>query len=138
MLIFASYFSVIFSLELTSSNGIKSALNYTLRFVKWTFRFETREHFDLRIIVGKTFCARRLAQAMMGERDESRICLIQFHQNYSYEDFVMGYKPVGGAFELQKGIFYLNSATLWFNFIYKFLSNKKLLRMLPCQIFHLS
>lgn len=42
----------------------------------------------------------------MGERDESRICLIQFHQNYSYEDFVMGYKPVGGAFELQKGIFY--------------------------------
>lgn len=42
---------------------------------------------------------------MMGERDESRICLIQFHQNYSYEDFVMGYKPVGGAFELQKGIF---------------------------------
>ena len=50
MLIFASYFSVIFSLELTSSNGIKSALNYTLRFVKWTFHFETREHFDLRII----------------------------------------------------------------------------------------
>ena len=32
----------------------------------------------------------------------------------------------------------LNSATLWFNFIYKFLSNKKLLRILPCQIFHLS
>ena len=50
MLIFASYFSVIFSLELTSSNGIKCALNYTLRFVKWTFHFETREHFDLRII----------------------------------------------------------------------------------------
>ena len=33
---------------------------------------------------------------------------------------------------------YLNSATLWFNFIYKYLSNKKLLRILPCQIFHLS
>ena len=32
----------------------------------------------------------------------------------------------------------LNSATLWFNFIYKYLSNKKLLRILPCQIFHLS
>lgn len=56
--------------------------------------------------VGKTFCARRLAQAMMGERDESRIALIQFHQNYSYEDFVMGYKPAGATFELQKGIFY--------------------------------
>lgn len=56
--------------------------------------------------VGKTFCARRLAQAMMGEKDESRIALIQFHQNYSYEDFVMGYKPSGETFELQKGIFY--------------------------------
>lgn len=56
--------------------------------------------------VGKTFCARRLAQAMMGEKDENRIALIQFHQNYSYEDFVMGYKPMGGTFELQKGIFY--------------------------------
>lgn len=56
--------------------------------------------------VGKTFCARRLAQAMMGEKDESHIALIQFHQNYSYEDFVMGYKPVEGTFELQKGIFY--------------------------------
>ena len=35
-------------------------------------------------------------------------------------------------------IYILNSATLWFNFIYKYLSNKKLLRILPCQIFHLS
>ena len=35
-------------------------------------------------------------------------------------------------------LLYLNSATLWFNFIYKYLSNKKLLRILPCQIFHLS
>ena len=56
--------------------------------------------------VGKTFCAHRLAQAIMGEKDESRIALIQFHQNYSYEDFVMGYKPAGETFELQKGIFY--------------------------------
>ena len=33
---------------------------------------------------------------------------------------------------------YLNSATLGFKLIYKFLSNKKLPRILPCQIFHLS
>lgn len=56
--------------------------------------------------VGKTFCARRLAYAMMGEKDESRVSLIQFHQNYSYEDFVLGYKPSGADFELQRGIFY--------------------------------
>ncbi len=56
--------------------------------------------------VGKTFCAKRLAYSIMGEKDDSRICLIQFHQNYSYEDFIMGYKPQGDGFYLRKGIFY--------------------------------
>lgn len=56
--------------------------------------------------VGKTFCARRLAYEMMGEKDESRVSLVQFHQNYSYEDFILGYKPSGSDFELQRGIFY--------------------------------
>ena len=56
--------------------------------------------------VGKTFAARRLAWSMMGEKDDSRIEFIQFHQNYSYEDFVMGYKPVEDGFELKDGVFY--------------------------------
>ena len=56
--------------------------------------------------VGKTFIAKRLAYYMMGERDENRIGFIQFHQNYSYEDFIMGYKPSENGFELRKGIFY--------------------------------
>lgn len=57
--------------------------------------------------VGKTFAAKRLAYAIMGEKDEDRVKIIQFHQNYSYEDFVMGYKPnAEKGFSLVNGIFY--------------------------------
>lgn len=56
--------------------------------------------------VGKTFAAKRLAYSIMGEKDESRIEFVQFHQNYTYEDFMMGYKPVNDGFELKYGIFY--------------------------------
>lgn len=56
--------------------------------------------------VGKTFAAKRLAYSIMEEKDDSRIEFIQFHQNYSYEDFMMGYKPDGDSFKLSYGVFY--------------------------------
>lgn len=56
--------------------------------------------------VGKTFCAERLAYSIMGKKDARRIKTIQFHQSYSYEDFIMGYKPAGETFKLRNGVFY--------------------------------
>lgn len=57
--------------------------------------------------VGKTFTAERLAYTLMGTIDKQRVEMVQFHQNYSYEDFILGYKPnPDGGFELKHGIFY--------------------------------
>lgn len=59
--------------------------------------------------VGKTFVARRLAESLVGDKD-GQITTVQFHQSYSYEDFVEGFRPEVSAdgqlrFVLQHGIF---------------------------------
>jgi 5-methylcytosine-specific restriction endonuclease McrBC GTP-binding regulatory subunit McrB len=57
--------------------------------------------------VGKTYAAKRLAYVIMGEKDAHRVKIVQFHQSYSYEDFVMGYRPTeNGGFRLKEGPFY--------------------------------
>ena len=56
--------------------------------------------------VGKTFAAKRLAYSMMGVKDPNRVMMVQFHQSYSYEDFIMGFRPSENGFELKYGVFY--------------------------------
>lgn len=56
--------------------------------------------------VGKTFLAKRLAYSIIGSKDDKYVEMVQFHQSYSYEDFIMGYKPNDDGFELRTGAFY--------------------------------
>jgi 5-methylcytosine-specific restriction protein B len=57
--------------------------------------------------VGKTYMAKRLAYLMMEVKDNTKIEMIQFHQSYSYEDFIQGFRPKeDGGFKLENGVFF--------------------------------
>ena len=55
---------------------------------------------------GKSWLAKKLAFALIGQRDENKVRPVQFHPNLSYEDFVRGWRPVGdGKLTLVDGPF---------------------------------
>ncbi|MEN2256732.1 AAA family ATPase [Paraclostridium benzoelyticum] len=57
--------------------------------------------------VGKTFIAKRICYFHQGNRDNSNIEMIQFHENYTYEEFVRGYrKGKNGEDYIKNGVFY--------------------------------
>ena len=60
-------------------------------------RFQTKKNMILQGPpgTGKTWLAKRLAYALIGRKDESKVRPMQFHPNLSYEDFVRGWRPQG-------------------------------------------
>lgn len=57
--------------------------------------------------VGKTFVIKDIIRNSFDNIGEEGIEMIQFHQNYSYEEFVEGLRPqMDGGFNIEKGIFY--------------------------------
>lgn len=55
---------------------------------------------------GKTWLAKRLAFALVGQKDESKVRAVQFHPTLSYEDFVRGWRPTGdGKLSIANGTF---------------------------------
>ncbi|WP_250675834.1 AAA family ATPase [Paraclostridium ghonii] len=57
--------------------------------------------------VGKTFIAKRICYFHQGNRDNSNIEMIQFHENYTYDDFIRGYKKgKDGEDYIKNGLFY--------------------------------
>lgn len=57
--------------------------------------------------VGKTFLAKKIAYQLIGMKKDENIETIQFHQSYSYEDFIQGIRPTtSGEFRVHSGIFY--------------------------------
>lgn len=56
--------------------------------------------------VGKTFVAKRLAYALIGFKSEDQVEMVQFHQSYAYEDFIQGWRPTAGGFEIRNGVFF--------------------------------
>lgn len=56
--------------------------------------------------VGKTYAAKRLAYSILGQKSKKNIKVLQFHQSYSYEDFIAGFRPTENGFSLESGPFY--------------------------------
>lgn len=56
--------------------------------------------------VGKTYIAKRLAYSILGKKDSGKILNVQFHPNYSCDEFIEGFRPDDiGIYKYRQGCF---------------------------------
>lgn len=56
--------------------------------------------------VGKTYIAKRMAYSILGKKDSGKILNIQFHPNYSCDEFIEGFRPDDiGIYKYRQGCF---------------------------------
>ena len=56
--------------------------------------------------VGKTYIAKKMAFSMLGKKDSGKILNIQFHPNYSSDEFIEGFRPDNiGIYKYREGCF---------------------------------
>jgi len=56
--------------------------------------------------VGKTFLARKIAYQVMGQKNDSQIKMVQFHQSFGYEDFIQGLRMNKKGVSIKNGVFF--------------------------------
>ena len=56
--------------------------------------------------VGKTYIAKKMAYSILGKKDSGKILNIQFHPNYSSDEFIEGFRPDDiGIYKYRQGCF---------------------------------
>ncbi|NFO15364.1 hypothetical protein FDB34_14370 [Clostridium botulinum] len=93
----------------TKQNFLEDAFIDEEKYNKIVNRLERKKNIILQGApgVGKSYLAKKIAYSILGEFKKENVEMIQFHQSYSYEDFIMGYRPnKSGGFDILEGVFY--------------------------------
>lgn len=115
-------YNVIYSIirELNPQKQYRYFENYTKETFLSEVYFNEKDYDELRSLilkrkniilqgapgVGKTYIAKRMIYSILGQKDEDKILSIQFHEQYSCDEFMEGYRPDDiGVYKYKKGCF---------------------------------